>query len=426
MKFKFPITALAVIILLCSCRPASSHNFAEPITQDNTSTNIDVEPINGLPEDFILGCDISSIISLENSGVKFYNYSGEEQDLLKTLAENGVNTIRIRIWNDPYNSSGKGYGGGNNDLQTAISIGQRATRYGLNCMIDFHYSDFWADPAKQMTPKAWKDMSFAEKSDALYQYTYDSLKKLLDAGVNISIVQIGNETTGGLAGETSWDRITELMNSGSKAVRDISEEFDTSVKIALHFTNPEKSGAYKYYAGTLFEASVDYDIFASSYYPYWHGSIDNLTAVLSDVANTYNKEVMVAECSYAYTYSNGDEFNNTINVYSDCDLPYKISEQGQADLISDLAVAISSIDKGIGICYWEPAWIPVPADGYDAQLKLWEEYGSGWASSYAASYDPDDAGQYYGGASYDNQALFDFDGHPLDSLSTFRLLRTSE
>ena len=133
---------------------------------------------------------------------------------------------------------------------------------------------------------------------------------------------------------------------------------------------------------------------------------------------------MVAECSYAYTYSNGDEFNNTINVYSDCDLPYKVSEQGQADLIRDLASAISGIeDKGIGICYWEPAWIPVPADGYDSQLKLWEEYGSGWASSHAASYDPEDAGKYYGGASYDNQALFDFDGHPLDSLSTFRLLQ---
>lgn len=422
MKIQLLAATLASACLLCCC--AQKQNSTNQILLDTTETNIEVEPIENLTEDFIFGCDVSSLISLEKSGVKFYNYNGEEQDLLKTLAENGVNTIRIRVWNDPYNSDGKGYGGGNNDLQTAINIGKRATEYGLCSIIDFHYSDFWADPGKQMCPKAWEDMSFTEKSDALYQYTYDSLKKLLDEGVNVSIVQVGNETTGGLAGETDWKNITTLMNSGSKAVRDISKEYNTDIKVALHFTNPEKTGAYEFYAKTLSDNSVDYDIFASSYYPYWHGSIGNLTTVLSQVADTYDKEVMVAECSYAYTYSNGDEFNNTINVYSDCDLPYKVSEQGQADLIRDLASAISGIeDKGIGICYWEPAWIPVPADGYDSQLKLWEEYGSGWASSHAASYDPEDAGKYYGGASYDNQALFDFDGHPLNSLSTFRLLQ---
>lgn len=421
MKIKLLAATLASACLLCCCAQTNDTSINVPL--DTTKTNIEVEPVENLSEDFILGCDISSLISLENSGVKFYNYSDKEQDLLKTLAENGVNTIRIRVWNDPYNSSGKGYGGGNNDLRTAIDIGKRADTYGLNCIINFHYSDFWADPGKQMCPKAWKDMTFSEKSDALYQYTYDSLKKLLDEGVNVTIVQVGNETTGGLAGETDWKNITALMNSGSKAVRDISEEYDTDIKVALHFTNPEKTGAYEYYAKTLSDNTVDYDIFASSYYPFWHGSIDNLTNLLSNIATTYDKEVLVVECSYAYTYSNGDEFNNIINVYSDCDLPYKVSEQGQADLIRDLVSAISGIeDKGIGVCYWEPAWIPVPADGYDSQLKLWEEYGSGWASSYAATYDPKDAGQYYGGASYDNQALFDFDGRPLDSLSIFRLL----
>ena len=125
--------------------------------------DIYVEPIEGLPEDFIKGMDISSILVQEASGVVYYNEAGEEQDVFKTLADAGVNYIRVRVWNDPYDKDGNGYGGGNNDAQKAGIIGKRAADYGMKLLVDFHYSDFWADPKKQFAPKEWKHLTFEDK-----------------------------------------------------------------------------------------------------------------------------------------------------------------------------------------------------------------------------------------------------------------------
>ena len=128
-------------------------------TEEATSvadvTDIYVEPVEGISDDFIRGMDASAVLALENSGVKYYNFDGEEQDVFQTLSEAGVNYIRLRVWNDPYDENGNGYGGGNNDLPTAIELGKRATKYGMKVCIDFHYSDFWADPKRQHAPKAW-------------------------------------------------------------------------------------------------------------------------------------------------------------------------------------------------------------------------------------------------------------------------------
>ncbi|HZK23020.1 MAG TPA: glycosyl hydrolase 53 family protein, partial [Atopostipes sp.] len=148
---------------------------------DSSHTEIYVESVEGLHEDTIKGVDISSIIALEDSGVTFRNRNGEVDDLLKVVADHGVNYVRIRVWNDPYDADGNGYGGGNNDLDKAIEIGKRATQYGMQAQINFHYSDFWADPGKQMSPKEWMDYSIEEKEVALYDYTKDSLEKLVNA-----------------------------------------------------------------------------------------------------------------------------------------------------------------------------------------------------------------------------------------------------
>ncbi len=413
-------------IFLAGCQGSRSKSDEQTeVTISESTPEIFVDAVEGMSDDFILGCDVSSMIAEEKSGVVFYNDKGEEQDLLLTLAENGVNTIRIRVWNDPYDGKGYGYGGGNNDVDTAIEIGKRATQYGMGCIIDFHYSDFWADPAKQMCPKAWEEMDITEKSDALYQFTYDSLKKILDAKVNVTMVQIGNETTTGMSGETKWSNIAKLMTAGSKAIRDIQKEYDKDILIAVHFTNPENAAQYEKFALTLYKFDIDYDVFASSYYPYWHGTLDNLKEILQKIATEYGKKVMVMEISYAYTYEDKDGFANSINADSSCEFPYALTVQGQADCIRDVAAAVASIkDAGIGICYWEPAWIPVPGSDTKERQLLWQKYGSGWASSFASEYDPDDAGVYYGGSSWDNQAMFDSAGHPLASLSVFRLLKT--
>jgi arabinogalactan endo-1,4-beta-galactosidase len=371
-----------------------------------------------LAEDFILGMDVSSVIALENSGVTFRDFDGKARDLFSILKDNGINYIRVRVWNDPFDEAGRGYGGGNNDLNTAISIGQRAAENGMKLLVDFHYSDFWADPGKQQAPKAWAGMDIKEKQAALYDFTLDALTQLQAAGADIGMVQLGNETNGRMAGERTWMNIYYLMAAGAKATREV----DPNIKIAVHFANPESAGSYMNYASKLDYYKLDYDIFASSYYPFWHGTLDNLTAVLNEVQTTYHKQVLVMETSYANTLEDTDHHPNAIGEGSNYETPYPISIQGQANAVADVIRAVNSIG-GLGVFYWEGAWITVGGT-YEENQRKWEEHGAGWASSYAAAYDPKDAGQYYGGSAWDNQAFFDKNGAALESLKLFQLLRT--
>ena len=146
---------------------------------DVRSSSLSVEKVENLPEDFIMGMDASCVPALEKGGVKYSNHDGSEQDVYQILRDNGINYIRVRVWNDPYNALGKGYGGGNCDIANAIAIGKRATQHGMKLLVNFHYSDFWADPGKQMPPKAWQDFDIEQKSEALYNYTKESLTLLI-------------------------------------------------------------------------------------------------------------------------------------------------------------------------------------------------------------------------------------------------------
>lgn len=391
---------------------------------DNTTTpveaDIHVEKVDGLTDDFINGVDISSIIALENSGVKFYNDQGDETDIFTTLKDKGVNYVRVKIWNDPYNAEGFGYGGGNNDVEKALTIGKRATEAGMKVLVNFHYSDFWADPAKQMAPKAWADFSLEEKQVAIDDFTTSTLTTLIDHGVDVGMVQVGNETNNGMAGESGWTNMLPLFDAGTKAVRAV----DSDIAIALHFTNPEK-GTYPGYAKQLDDANIDYDIFASSYYSFWHGSLENFTDTLSHVADTYDKDVLMVETSYAYTPEDGDGHENTIKG-TENNPPYPYTVQGQANAIRDAIEAVVNVgEHGLGVFYWEPAWLPVgPKEDLEQNKDIWETYGSGWASSYASEYDPEDAGVWYGGSAIDNQAWFDFDGNPLPTANIFNYVKT--
>ena len=390
-----------------------------------TSDTLRVEKVENLSENFILGMDASCVPSLEKSGVCYYDHNGVEKNVFEILKENGINYIRVRVWNDPFDKDGNGYGGGNCDLENAIAIGKEATRCGMKLLVNFHYSDFWADPGKQMVPKAWKDMDIDTKCDALYQYTKESLRKLKDAGVDVGMVQIGNETNGAMCGEYAtmvggWKRITQLISAGSKAVREVCPE----ALVAVHFTNPEKPESYVSYGKNLHDYQVDYDVFASSYYPFWHGTLDNLAGVLSDIANTYGKKVMVAETSYAFTSEDTDFFANTLGRGSQI-AGYPFSQQGQADLVRDVIdTVVNKTTNCIGVFYWEGTWITAGGSSYEENRKLWETYGSGWASSYAGEYDPKDAGKWYGGCAVDNQAFFTADGHATEALKVFSLVRT--
>lgn len=407
---------------------------------------ISVERV-ALDSDFITGADLSSYVSLKESGVVFKDSDGNplsDSEFFEMLAEGGTNWVRIRVWNDPYNGNGKGYGGGNSDLEKAVLIGRLATNAGMRVLIDFHYSDFWADPAKQKAPKAWEDYTIEEKASAVYDFTLESLQTLKNSGVDVGMVQVGNETNNGICGETTanWANMAEIFNAGSRAIRD----FDENCLVAVHFADPESGfGAI---AGNLNAYNVDYDVFASSYYPFWHEGADdvgtdhltkNLVDQLTNIAQTYNKKVMVAETSWTTTWEDGDGHENTAPRTSGQDLDYAISLQGQANEVRDVIAAVNSVNDtvsgaGIGVFYWEPAWLSTyyvyKADGsidqslYKKNKELWEKYGSGWAASYSAEYDPTDAGLWYGGSAIDNQAWFDFDGTALETAKIYSYIRT--
>ncbi len=394
---------------------------ALPMAAVAEESSLYVKKVENLPEDFIFGMDASCVPALEASGVKYYDFDGSEADVYQVLADNGINYIRVRIWNDPFNSEGKGYGGGNCDIANAVAIGKRATASGMKLLVNFHYSDFWADPGKQMVPKAWKGMDIEQKTEAVYQYTLNCLTQLKEAGVDVGMVQIGNETNNYMCGEKTWFNIQYLMQAGAKATREVFPE----ALVALHFANPEKVGSYETYAKKMDYYQVDYDVFASSYYPYWHGSMENLTETLSAIATTYGKKVMVMETSYAYTGADTDFNGNTIGDGGAIEKAYPFTVQGQANHLRALTDAIvNDTVNGIGVVYWEGTWISVGGKSWEENHEKWETYGSGWASSYAAAYDAADAGRYYGGCAVDNQALFDEHGKPLESLKVFNLMRT--
>lgn len=423
---KFALSVLVCLSLVFSTVTAASAAFG-------AAGDITVESIDFQRDDFIRGMDVSSVIALENAGVKYYDENGKERDLFRILSENGVNYIRVRVWNDPFDEYGNGYGGGNNDLSAACAIGKRAARYKMKLLVDFHYSDFWADPAKQKAPKAWEDYTPAQKESAVEHFTAESLEKLRAAGADIGMVQIGNETTSGIAGVYDYADMAKIFNAGSKAVRD----FDRDVLVAIHLTNPDRTETMKWFADYLDQNHVDYDVFSTSYYPFWHGSLANLTEVLSYAADTYSKLVMVAETSYPYTLEDFDGHPNTVNRWNNSEgenLLWDFTPQGQAEELRAVMNAVNNIKnrKGLGVFFWEGAFISVgdtsglSAQEYNARKEqnalLWEQFGAGWASSYAGEYDPDDAGKYYGGSAVDNQTFFDAKGHVLPSLKVYMMV----
>lgn len=396
--------------------PAES--AAEAAAQDG----LYIEPVEGISDDFIRGMDASSVLVEENSGVKYYNFDGEEQDVFQTLAEGGVNYIRLRVWNDPFDADGNGYGGGNNDVPTAIALGKRATAYGMKVCVDFHYSDFWADPKRQHAPKAWEGMDIGQKCDALYDFTKESLEEMLDAGVDVGMVQVGNEINNGMSGETKLENVTQLLHAGCRAVREISESYGKEILTAIHYTRITDKAQVDSLVANLDKSEVDYDMIGLSYYPFWDGSMSNMQRVVELIQERYGKKVFIAETSYCYTSEDGDGSGNSLVGIEDLVEGYPATVQGQASMVRDVCAAAHEAGA-VGVFYWEGVWLPVGEASAD-NSPVWEKYGSGWASSYAADYDPEDAGLYYGGCSWDNQAMFDFDGHPLESLNVFQYLKT--
>jgi len=403
---------------------------------------VTVEYIPGLQQSFIRGVDISSVMAEFKSGVTFKDYDGNTisnvTDFCRLLADNGVTHVRVRVWNDPYDENGNGYGGGNNDVATAVEIAKGCNAAGLKMLVDFHCSDLWTDPGKQQAPKAFAGMSAAEKGSAQASFIVNALTSIEASAPDVvDMIQIGNETSTGFMGVWASDpngveEICQMVNACSAAVRN----YDPSIKLVFHVTNPEK-GMVKTWGDRLRANNVDYDILATSCYPYWHGSLTDLKKIFADFkAANPGKDVMVAETSYAYTLDDTDGHSNTVRLGNNdtgANTTEPFTVQGQATALRNMMAAVHEAG-GLGVFYWEPAWITVgdtygkTGAEYDAQVAAnkakWEEFGSGWAASYAAGYDPNDAGKWYGGSAVDNEAMFYPDGTPTEALPVWKYVFT--
>lgn len=218
--FHLSITAVIACLTVGTVAPAPVAPAA------STSVPVVVSRVDGMSTGFLSGVDVSSVLSLEESGVVFRERSGSPADLFAVLADAGVTAVRVRVWNDPFDDRGRGYGGGNVDVGRAVEVGRRATAAGLGVLVDFHYSDFWADPGRQLAPKSWAGSTPEATAAAVRGFTVSALRRFEDAGVDVRVVQVGNETNTGMAGysrdATSMDAsLAALFAAGASAVREV-------------------------------------------------------------------------------------------------------------------------------------------------------------------------------------------------------------
>ena len=370
--------------------------------------------------DFIKGMDVSTLIEQEQCGAKYYN-PGKEGDLLTILKEYDVNSVRLRLWNDPYGNNGEPYGAGTNDLEKTIQMAKRAKALGMSFLLDIHYSDFWADPGKQIPPKAWRGMSETQLEKAVYDFTLDTMKRLGEEGVAPDLVQVGNELTNGLLWPTgrkhgkgepgyeeAFDAIAAYINAGIRGVRAV----DGDIPIMLHLDNGGLNAMYREWFDHFMERGEEFQIIGFSYYPFWHGTLEELEFNMKDMAERYHKEIIVAEVSMGFSV---EDYGRYENLSSDLrkgmatrpelleKLPYPMTPEGQSAFMQDIMGRIASVNGGRGFYYWEPGWIPVP--------------GCGWATAEALVYTGE---QGPGGNEWANQALFDYDGNALPALETIK------
>lgn len=374
---------------------------------------VKTRPFNAMPADFIKGADISTLLEAEQHGAKFYNQNGQQQDAIAILKANGVNTVRLRLWVDPQDASGKTYGGGSNNLENTIALAKRVKAQGLKLLLDFHYSDFWTDPGKQFKPKAWEKMDYPQLKTAIHDYTRDTIARFKKEGVLPDMVQIGNEINGGMLwpegkswgqGGGEFDRLAGLLNA---AIGGLKENLTggEQVKIMLHLAEGTKNDTFRWWFDEIAKRDVPFDIIGLSMYTYWNGPISALKANMDDISKRYNKDVIVVEAAYGYTLDNCDNAENSFQAKEEKDGGYPGTVQGQYDYIHDLMQSVIDVPdhRGKGIFYWEPTWIAVP--------------GTTWATKAGMKYIHD---EWKEGNARENQALFDCQGKVLPSITVFK------
>jgi len=329
----------------------------------------------------INGVDISMLKQVEDNGGLFYE-NGNQIDPIQLFKNKGINTARIKIWHTPSLNY--------NNLESVLEIAERANDAGLDVLLDFHYSDTWADPSSQTKPSAWVNLNFETLCDSVKQYTYHVITQLKNQNTLPKYVQIGNETDCGLLwpdgyvcnesdNDAQWNNLRELFMHAIEGINSALDIQDT-LKIISHV-----SSGGSWFFNNLIEQGLNIDILSISYYPMWHGTFNDLTQNMNQLGNEFQKPVLIVETAYPFTLEWNDNTNNILGLDVQLLEGYDATEQGQKLFLHDLISLVDQNDYGIGICYWAPDWIST------------DQFGSTW----------------------ENQTLFDFNGEILDAISVF-------
>ena len=331
--------------------------------------------------EFMKGVDLSMLKQVEDNGGLFYD-NVNQIDPIQEFNSKGINTVRLKIWHNPLLNY--------NDLESVLEIAERVKNAELDLLLDFHYSDTWADPSNQNKPAAWENLNFETLCDSIEQYSRYVITKLKNQNTLPKYVQIGNETDCGflwpdgyVCGESNndiqWNKLRDLFMHAIEGVN-TALDFEDSLKIISHV-----SSGGNWFFGNLLEEDIPIDILAISYYPMWHGTLADLNQNINMLATQFGKPVLVVETAYPFTLSWNDNTNNILGLETQLLDGYEASEEGQFSFLYDLISLVHDNDFGYGICYWAPDWIST------------SQFGSPW----------------------ENQALFDFDGQLLDAVSVF-------
>ncbi|MEV4571585.1 glycosyl hydrolase 53 family protein [Nonomuraea sp. NPDC049419] len=325
----------------------------------------------------MLGADVSSLQRALDLGAKYYDAGGAQRDPLDILKGIGVNYARLRIWNNPIS----GYNNKAKVLQQARAIKAK----GLKLMVDFHYSDTWADPGKQFKPAAWSSHGISQLQTDVYNYTYDVCSSLKAQGTVPDSVQIGNEINTGMlwndgrVTNNDFTNLSLLLKAGYNATK----ACNSGTQVIIHTALAESLSSARWFYDGIRAKGVSWDITALSYYCMWHGTLSNLSTVIADMRARYGKDVVIAETAYPFTADNADSTRNVVT--SGCS-GYGTTWQGQGAQFA--AVQSTARNAGaIGVFYWEPTWYAVP--------------GNGWDPANIAS----------SGNEWDNMAVFNWSGH---------------
>ena len=301
---------------------------------------------------FAKGADVGWLSQMEATGYRFYDTDGTEKNCLQLLKDRGMNTIRLRVFVNPSNDRINGHC----SKEETVAMAVRAKNLGMRVMINFHYSDTWADPGHQNKPAAWASHSFTTLLSDVYNHTFEVLTALKTAGVTPEWVQIGNEIPGGMlwpeGNSTNFAQLAQLLNKGYDATKAI----DPTIKVVVHIDQGNNNSRFRWFFDNARNNNVRYDVIGLSYYPYWLNSdytmtIADLQNNLNDMVSRYNKEVMVVEVGGDYTLV-----------------------QNTKDMLTATINAVRNVpnQKGLGVIYWEPegekTW-----SGY--QLNCWQTNG---------------------------------------------------